>query len=168
VGLEVHDEHQHRDELLARRGGEPQRVCRAAVPDDPRARRPGRGRGARKLRRTRLGAASEHRPLARRRTNGRPELGGFTTGGLARHPLWEHYLFTGDRPSCASTTRPEGLGEFFLDFLVRNRSTAGSSPTLDLSENYRSLRQRPVLRRGDGLRSAVPRSSPDRRSTPRS
>ena len=37
VGLEVHDQHQPADELLARRSGESRRVHGAARPDDPRS-----------------------------------------------------------------------------------------------------------------------------------
>ena len=75
VGFEVHDQHQHGDELLAGRGRQPRRVCRSALPDDPGADRSGLGRRAGALRRARVGVPSEHRHLARGRPDGRAELG---------------------------------------------------------------------------------------------
>ncbi len=75
LGFEVHDQHQHRDELLAGRGRQPGRVRRAALPHGPGARRSGRRCRPRTLRRPRLGFPPEHGSLARRGAHGRPELG---------------------------------------------------------------------------------------------
>ena len=63
----------------------------------------------------------EHRPLARGRADGRPELGRRSrpaARGCATH-LWEHYLFTGDTAFLREYYPVmKGAAEFFLDFLV--------------------------------------------------
>ena len=69
LGQQVHLQHQHRDELLAGRGDQPAGMHRAAI---RRAGRPGGGRAtdrAGPLRRRRLGAAPQFRPLARHRSD---------------------------------------------------------------------------------------------------
>ena len=107
VGLEVHDQHQHRDELLARRGRQPLRVRGAAVPDDPRADRRGRdasrasttARAGGSRTRTRISGASRRRWTARAGARSRPaapgspRISGSTTGSRATPAF------------CASTTR---------------------------------------------------------------
>ena len=94
--------------------------------------RPGHRRRPRTLRRPRLGAPPEHRHLARRGADGRPELGRVhdrrrvalhaPLGALPLHRrrgfLREYYPVM------------KGAAEFFLDFLVqRSARAAGSSPT---------------------------------------
>ena len=65
VELELHDQHQHADELLAGRDHEPRRVPPAVPRLRRRARRVnGRQTARRQLRRSRLGRAPQHRPLA--------------------------------------------------------------------------------------------------------
>ncbi len=71
VGQQVHDQHQHRDELLAGRGREPRRVHEPLF-DWSRSSRVTGGETARTraLRRARLGGAPQHRPLAHARRAG--------------------------------------------------------------------------------------------------
>ena len=92
LGQQVHDQHQHRDELLARRGHEPRRVPPAALRPDRGAARAGPPDGAGPLRRARLRRPPQHRPLAggdaRRRRRG-------ACGRWAR---------PGSRRTCSSTT----------------------------------------------------------------
>ena len=64
LGEQVHDQHQHRDELLAGRGDEPRGVPRAALRPDRGAARAGPTDGAGPLRGARLRRAPQHRPLA--------------------------------------------------------------------------------------------------------
>ena len=120
---QLHDQHQHRDELLARRRREPGRVQRAAVHDDRRAGRIRPPHGRDDVRRPRLGRPPQHRPVAQHGA-GRPaaQSGMWPTGGawLCTH-LWEHYLFTGDREFLAKHyPAMKGAGEFFLDTLVED------------------------------------------------
>ena len=67
VGQQLHHQHQHPDELLAGRGHQPRRVRRAALRDDRRVGRDGRANRADALRRPRMGAPSQHRPVAEHR-----------------------------------------------------------------------------------------------------
>ncbi len=69
VGKQVHDQHQHRDELLAGGDLQPVGTARTAVrPDRERARRrPARGEVL--LRRRRIRPAPQHRPVGRRRSD---------------------------------------------------------------------------------------------------
>ena len=128
VGLEVHDQHQHRDELLAGRGRQSRRVRGAAVPDDPRADRPGRptsrasttAPAAGSRTRTRTSGASRRRWTARAGARSRP-----AAPGSATH-LWEHYQFTGDTAFLREYYPVmKGAAEFFLDFLVPHPQRAG-------------------------------------------
>ena len=69
LGQQVHGEHQHRDELLADRADQPERVRRAAVRRPGRHRSDGPLRRPEALQRSRLGPAPQLRPVAR----GRPD-----------------------------------------------------------------------------------------------
>ena len=65
VAVQLHVQHQHADELLARRGDRAFRVPRGAVPRAPRADGVRTRDGESPLRRTRVGAAPQLRLLAR-------------------------------------------------------------------------------------------------------
>ena len=156
VGFEVHDQHQHGDELLAGRGGQPRRVRRAAVPDDPGADRPGRGRRARALRRARLGVPPEHRPLARGRARWTARAGAASRPAApgSRTHLWEHYRFTGDKAFLREYYPVmKGAAEFFLDFLVPHPTHGWlvTNPSTSPENFPLAPGQRPLLRRGDRL-----------------
>ena len=73
-----------------------------------------------------LGPPPQHRPLARRRPHQR--LGSRHLAHrrrLARHHLWDHYLYTGDRrvPRGPGLPEHEGRRAFFVDFLVKDPKT---------------------------------------------
>ena len=80
LGEQVHDQHQHRDELLAGGGDEPRGVPRAALRPDRGAARAGPPDGAGALRRARLRRPSQHRPLARGDPRRRRPLGPVADG----------------------------------------------------------------------------------------
>ncbi len=75
LGQQVHDQHQHGDELLACRSCGPGPVCRAAAPDGGRPRRHRSTNCEDDVRRARLGRSPQHRSLARDGTHRRPTLG---------------------------------------------------------------------------------------------
>ena len=100
VGIEVHDQHQHRDELLAGAGHGAARMRRAAGADGARAGGHRRAVTAKRdVRRARLGVPPQYRPVAghRARSTAR-EWGLWPTGGawLCTH-LWDHYDYGRDR-----------------------------------------------------------------------
>ena len=76
LGQQVHDQHQHRDELLAGRGRRTSRSCVEPLSRDGAAtwRRPARARRKDHVRRARLGGAPQHRPVARDRARRRPAV----------------------------------------------------------------------------------------------
>ena len=81
VELELHDQHQHRDELLAGRSGQPARAHRAAPVLHPAARRQRTQDGRDVLRSLRLDRAPQQRSLAAQRA-GRPLRSGRSGVGL--------------------------------------------------------------------------------------
>ena len=120
VGLQVHHQHQYRDELLARRDRQPDRVLCAALCDDRRPfddRPEGRKRA---LWRGRLGLPPQHRPVARRGSHRRRVLGMWPMGGAwLCKSFWDHYEFTRDVDALRSAYPiVKGAAEFFLDALV--------------------------------------------------
>ena len=93
LGEQIHDQHQHRDELLAGRDvqSRPSASSRWSAwswTDRDRRERPRKD----PLRRARLGVPSQHRPVARHRADRRAGWGIWPTGGawLCKH-LWDHY-----------------------------------------------------------------------------
>ena len=123
VGQQVHDQHQHRDELLAGRGDEPRRVPRAAVRPDRGAARAGPAHRAGPLRGARLRRPPQHRPLARaRRPSTAPAgaCGRWARAWLSTH-LFEHYAFGGDAAFLRRAYPVlKEASEFLLDFLVED------------------------------------------------
>ena len=127
VGQQVHGEHQHRDELLAGRGGEPVGVHGAAVRHD----RGGRGdRAGEPPRRTTARAAgcctttSTSGAAPRRSTSATTASGRPAARGSLQH-LWEHYLFTGDREFLDQRAYPlmKDAALFFVDYLAKDPNT---------------------------------------------
>jgi hypothetical protein len=116
LGQQVHDQHQHRDELLAGRGDEPRRVPRAAV-------RPGRGAaraGANGARSTTAAAASSPTTTptsgARRRADRRRR-----NWGCGRPAA------RGSACTCGSTTRSAATAAFLRDRAYPSSGGARSS-----------------------------------------
>ena len=103
LGLQVHGQHQHRDELLARRTRQPAGVLRAAVRHDRRSVADRRENGPGAVRRGRMGLPSQHGRLARDRAGGLQRSGMWPTGGAwLCKSFWDHYEFTGDKKALAA------------------------------------------------------------------
>ena len=81
LGQQVHDQHQHRDELLAGAVDQPGRDDGSAHGDGGRPGDHRRANGARDVRRRRLGGAPQHRPVARHRADRRPAVGNVADRG---------------------------------------------------------------------------------------
>ena len=79
----------------------------------------------------RLGAASQLRSVARHGAHQRHQSRHLADRRrVALHPLWEHYLFTGDREFLRDTAYPlmKGAALFFVDALVKDPKTGFLSP----------------------------------------
>ncbi len=173
VGFEVHDQHQYRDELLAGRGRESQRLRAAAVRDDQGTDRPGLRRRPRALRRQGLGVPPEHRHLARRRADGRPELGRVHDWRRVALDPPLGALPVHGRQGFPARLLPghEGRGRVLPGFPGRppDAGMAGHQPVHLARELPAGARQRPVLRRGhcgDELRDNPRRRLDDRHADP--
>ncbi len=127
VGQQIHLQHQHADELLARRTRQSGRVPRAAV---RRARRADASPAARR-RKEHYGARGwvlHHNFDLWRGTApiNASNHGIWPTGGAwLCHHLWEHYLFTGDQEFLREKAYPimKEAAEFFADYLIEDPVT---------------------------------------------
>ena len=125
--LELHDEHQRADELLARRVGQPRRHARPAARLDRRARRHRREDRSHATTARTAGPSHHNSDLWRQSApvgdfgEGDPVWAFWPMGGpwLAQH-LWKHYAFGGDASFCATRAYPvmKGAAEFCLDWLI--------------------------------------------------
>ena len=99
LGEQVHDQHQHRDELLACRGDEPRGVPRAALRPDRGAARARPTDGAGPLRGARLRGPPQHRPLACGDAPSTAPVG-----------VFGRWAPRGSRPTSSSTTPSARIG----------------------------------------------------------
>jgi len=87
------------------------------------------------VQRPRLGRPPQHRPLRAAAPIDGVGSGMWPTGGawLTLH-LWDHYDYSGDKAFLAKAyPAMKGASEFFVDTLVEEPNTTGSSPTLALA-----------------------------------
>ena len=99
LGQQVDDQRQHGDELLAGGKLQPRRIARPSLRHARRLAGDGRGDGARTLRLRRVGAASQHGPVAR--SNARRRSVGHLAGGRRV-----------DVPATCGTTTPTAATRF--------------------------------------------------------
>ena len=158
LGQQVHDQHQHRDELLARRGDEPRRVPRAAVRPDRGAARAGSTHGAGALRGARLRRPPQHRPVARDDARRRRPLGPVADGRrLALDaPLRALRLRRRPRVPAQGVSRDEGGLGVPARLPGRGRAGPAGDEPLALARERLPRREgqrgRPLRGRHDGLR----------------
>ena len=151
VELELHDEHQRADELLAGRVGQPRRDARAAARHD---RRP-RGRPARRppgpTTARAAGCAHHNSDLWRQSAPGRrlrrrrSGLGVWPMAApwLAQH-LWEHYAFGGDREFLRDARLPadEGRRRVLPRLAGRRREGPSGDGAVDVARAQVRARRR--------------------------
>ena len=131
VGQQVHDQHQHRDELLAGGVHEPRRAMEPLTAMVPDLAVTGARTARDDVRRPRLGGASQHRPVARHRADRRPAVGHVADRRrVAALHLWDHYEYT-RRPRLPPHHLSDAEGRRRSSSSTRwsrIRAAAGSSP----------------------------------------